>query len=162
MTNWLILRVFAGLPLHVERAINGMGMPAYCPVETIKRRHPKGKEIITQHRPILPGYVFAPGVREKPEGPLCTPFEAEAINSTRTKVRWLQLGGRLCYLTQREIDALRVYEQSYRPDVSDIIHALKEIARGVRPTKNRFIRFSDFQTLAKQGQCVISAEGRAA
>jgi hypothetical protein len=161
--NWLILRVFAGLPLHVERTIRDMSVPAYCPAETIKRRHPRGKHVIVQRRPILPGYVFV-AANEDWNTPTLTPaFPLEAILTTRVKARWLQLGERLCYLRQREVDALRLYEQSWRPGFDDFVHALTEISRGVTPKKNRFIRFSDFQALAKtQGQDVFVGSGRAA
>lgn len=132
--NWLILRVFAGRPLHVEHTIREMGIQAYCPVQTIKRRHPRGKEIIVQRTPLLPNYLFA-----------AEHFDLDRINTTRTKARWLQLGGRLCQITPEAIESVRACESQWRPDLIDLAHVLGEIARGMVPRKNRFVRLSEFR-----------------
>lgn len=145
MSNWLILRVYAGLPLHVERTLREQGVDAYCPVRTIHRPHPRGKEVIVQRKPMLPGYLFSH-----------QHFETDRINTTRTKARWLMFGGRLATITEQGIAALRESEGIFRPDLHDLAHVLDEIAKGVPPKKHRYINLGDAQTLAKQGQYVIS------
>jgi hypothetical protein len=160
--NWLILRVFAGLPLNVERTINDMGVPAYCPAETIKRRHPRGKHIIVQRKPLLPGYVFVAANEDWNTSPITlTPaLPLDALLTTRVKARWLQLASRLCFITQGQMDDLHAMEQAWRPGLEDYLHALQEISRGTKP-KSRFINFTDWK-LANEGQCVTSPHGRAA
>lgn len=136
MTNrWLILRVFAGLPLQAEKAINECGLAqAYCPVETIERRHHVDRRrIITTHKPLLPGYCFA-----------SEHFPVEAINSTRLKARWLQLDGRIAYLTEADVRSLKARESAWRPSLDGLLHALNEISRGVKP-HSKYVRFGDWQ-----------------
>lgn len=133
--RWLILRVFAGLPLIVEKTINENGLAtAYVPKEVIKRRHPKGKHVIVQRKPLLPGYLFA-----------SQHFDVQAINTTRTKAKWLTIDGRMAYLTERQMESLRTMEQSWRPGFDDFIHALQEISRGVKPKTSRYVSWGEWR-----------------
>lgn len=135
---WYILRVYAGLPIKVAQVLNERGFRAYCPIETRRRQHPKGKEIFLHRKPLFPGYVFSD-----------RHFPVELLNTTRTKVRWLMFDNRICYLTDKQMKQVRESETAWRPDFEDLLHALNQIARGAKPIKTKYVSFDDFKKMSQ-------------
>lgn len=167
MSKWLILRVFAGLPLIVEKTINENGLAtAYCPSETIRRPNPSGKQIITQRKPLYGGlgFVFVTGKVDQDTNELVPSFELEEVkaamlrayqrridpnrpNRPRTlacSMSWLKGSGHFKALSERDMATVRQSEtDKYLRD--GVLHVLTEISNNVKLPKPKYVKHGEWR-----------------
>lgn len=161
MSNWLILRVFAGLPLVVEKTINEKGLAtAYVPKEIIKRKHPFDRsQIIEQRKPLYGGlgFVFVTGKIDEESNALVPSFDLQAVKAAMLKANqerinpdkpnrprtlacsmlWLKGADHYKALSERDMALVRKSETDKQLR-DDVIHVLTEIANNVRMPKGRY------------------------
>lgn len=63
MNQWCILRCKGGNTLKLAASLVLGGIPAWTPIETIKRRPPRSKTWERKDAPVLPTFVFADAMR---------------------------------------------------------------------------------------------------
>lgn len=158
--DWLILQVFRGNPFRIEEAIGELGIQAYVPKLTIRRRDPRDKaRILDIRKPLLPGYCFAnerfnlealaPALlslakRRQPDRYRQTPATIDA------RVRWLALDSKPLLLTREALASLREAERAesgYHATIACIADILDACGKGKAP-KSRFVRLADWQGVA--------------
>lgn len=136
--TWLILRVLTGHPIHVETKLNGLGLEAYCPRYTVRRRHPfhRRADMIDVVKPLFPGYLFA-----------SKPFDVLLINNTHLKARLMAHDGRYLTVSEMEMERVREAERrattEWQPKAHEIISALANLVTSAGPQK--FTRLADLQ-----------------
>jgi hypothetical protein len=140
--SWLIVRVFAGHPFEVEMTLRGLGLEAYCPRYTTKRRHPFVRRLtLDVVRPLFPGYMF---VRQA--------FDARGLNTSRFRVRLMAKDGRYLLASESEIGRVREAEQiasamEAQPMIGDRVGEVSDFVSAVVPKK--FTKLGDVQARKK-------------
>lgn len=159
--SWYVLRICTGHPFRVTDAIGELGIPAFCPRYTIRRRFPRDRSrVLDVTKPLLPGYVFAAEHFDTDRiGPAMLAIakrkaQSEWLEHRRTipslidcRARWLALEGRPVQMTHDAMTALRESEKAeamkWRPFADEILHAFREIAKGVKK-RSRYVRLEEF------------------
>lgn len=112
--GWHILRTRPHSELKLETAVQQIGVTAYVPKITQKRRHPfDRRQTITVRKAIYPSYAF---VSEH--------FPVELITTTKLSAHWLKCYGRLAQISNDLIDLAEEGERMGTA-IEEVLEALR-------------------------------------
>ena len=122
---WCILRMSSGNTLPVATALADAGFEVWTPVETVKRRVGRKREVRETTLPITPGIVFARDDRLQDLVAMC---RAPALTYRKWSAERKRMemhgcpsfsvfrhGGRFTRVADRHLDPLRIAEQQAAP-----------------------------------------------
>lgn len=123
MNQWCILRCAGRSTLKLAERLDAAGIPAWTPIETIKRRPPRSKVWERKLAPVLPTFVFAAAdrlsqlirladdysTRQRP------PFIGDELGQTTPDFSVFRHHDRFPLVDDRELSALRAAERKGTP-----------------------------------------------